>query len=474
VKFVLIRAIRVIKTLTFTSMYAIVDIETTGGHASANGITEIAICIHDGTDVVKRYSTLINPHKEIPIYIQALTGISDAMVKNAPSFGQVAHEIYKLLNGQIFVAHNVNFDYSFVKYHLAMAGYDLQSNKLCTVRLGRKILPGHPSYSLGKLCRSLNIENDSRHRAMGDANATARLFSMLLQNDKENHIKAALKQNSKEQVLPPNLPKKTIVQLPQAPGVYYFHDAKGKVIYVGKAKNIKKRVSSHFTGNNPGLQRQEFLRNIHQITHQVCGTELIAFVLEAVEIKRLWPKYNRSLKRFEHAFGIYVFEDQRGFLRLAVDKHRKHHQTVYTCNSLLEGYALLNRLIETFGLCPKLCFIQNNNQPCITGLESGCACTGHHSVDDYNRKVNFALDELKEALPTFAIRDEGRTHDEHSCILIEKGQFYGMGYIADNAEANNLHQLKNYLTPYPGNDYIKTMVHNYAARYPHRKVMFAS
>jgi DNA polymerase-3 subunit epsilon len=200
---------------------------------------------------------------------------------------------------------------------------------------------------------------------------------------------------------------------------------------------------------------------------------LIAFVLEAVEIKRLWPKYNRSLKRFEHAFGIYVFEDQRGCLRLAVDKHRKYQQMVYTCNSLLEGYNLLNHLIEMFGLCPKLCFIQTNNQPCIGADGEKCACNGKTSVSKYNKKVNQALDELKDALPTFAIRDAGRTHDEHSCILIEKGKFYGMGYISQNDEANNLHQLKNFLTPYPGNDYIKTMVTNYAAKFPHRKVSFA-
>src|ERR1700743_77967 len=223
-------------------MYAIVDIETTGGHASANGITEIAICIHDGKEVVKRYSTLVNPHREIPIYIQALTGISNDMVENAPSFGQVAHEIYQLLNGQIFVAHNVNFDYSFVRYHLGEAGYELQSNKLCTVRLGRKILPGLPSYSLGKLCRHLGIDNESRHRAAGDANATAILFSLLLQNDNGNHIWEALQQRSREQVLPANLPKDDIDQLPYTPGVYYFHNEKGKVIYVGKARNIKKRV----------------------------------------------------------------------------------------------------------------------------------------------------------------------------------------------------------------------------------------
>jgi DNA polymerase-3 subunit epsilon len=236
------------------------------------------------------------------------------MVQSAPPFEDVAADIYHLIHGKIFVAHNVNFDYSFVRYHLAAAGYDLQLNKLCTVRLGRKILPGLPSYSLGRLCRHLGIDNEARHRAAGDAEATAELFTLLLNSDSDGHIKQALKQNSKEQVLPANLPKKDVEQLPYSPGVYYFHDQKGKVIYVGKAKNIKKRVSSHFTGNNPGLQRQEFLRNIHQVSYQVCGTELIAFVLEAIEIKRLWPKYNRSLKRFENAYCLYAFEDQRGYI----------------------------------------------------------------------------------------------------------------------------------------------------------------
>lgn len=453
-------------------MYAIVDIETTGGHASANGITEIAICIHDGKKVVKRFETLVNPQRDIPIYISALTGITNEMVKDAPPFEDVAADIYHLIHGKIFVAHNVNFDFSFVRYHLAAAGYDLQTNKLCTVRLGRKIIPGLPSYSLGKLCNHLGIDNQSRHRAMGDAEATAELFTLLLNNDTEGHIKQSLKLGSKDQVLPPNLSKKDIDQLPYTPGVYYFHDQKGKVIYVGKAKNVKKRVSSHFTGNNPGFQRQEFLRNIHQISYQVCGTELIAFVLEAIEIKRLWPKYNRSLKRFENAFCLYAFEDQRGYIRLAVDKYRKYSDPIYTCNSLLDGYNLLNKLIEAFDLCPKLCFIQKNNELCTSPAGSSCACEGIEPVDSYNKKVNNAIDQLKQALPTYAIRDEGRTGDEHSCILVEKGQFYGMGYISHYFDADNIQQLKSHLTPYPGNDYIKNIVATYASKYPERMVVF--
>lgn len=454
-------------------MYAIVDIETTGGHASANGITEVAICLHDGKKITQRFSTLVNPRMDIPVYIRALTGITNEMVQDAPPFEDVAADIYHMLHGKIFVAHNVNFDYSFIRYHLATAGYDLQCNKLCTVRLGRKIMPGMPSYSLGKLCRHLGIDNESRHRAAGDAEATAILFSMYLQQDSGNHVADALKQRSREQVLPPNLPKRDIDQLPFSPGVYYFHNEKGKVIYVGKAKNVKKRVCSHFSGNNPGPQRQEFLRNIHHITYQDCGTELIAFVLEAVEIKRLWPQYNRSLKRYEHAYGLYTFEDQRGYLRLAVDKRRKLTSPIYTCNSLLDGRNQLLKLIEQFELCPKLCFIQTNTESCTGSGGIICACEGIESPKDYNKKVNRAIDELKEALPTFAIRDEGRKNDEHSCILIEKGHFYGMGYISQYFDADNLDQLKNYLTPYPGNDYIRNMVSNYAIRYPERTMVFA-
>jgi len=454
-------------------MYAIVDIETTGGHASANGITEIAICIHNGKKVIERYTTLVNPRRDIPVYISALTGITNDMVQNAPPFEDVAHDIYHLLNNKIFVAHNVNFDHSFVRYHLAAAGYELNCNKLCTVRLGRKILPGLPSYSLGKLCRHLGIDNESRHRAAGDAEATAKLFSLLLQSDKQNHIPQALKQNSKDQVLPANLPRQDVDALPPAPGVYYFHDQKGKVIYVGKAKNLKKRVSSHFTGNNPGPQRQEFLRNIYHITFQLCGTELIAFVLEAVEIKRLWPKYNRSLKRFEQAYSLYAFEDQRGYMRLVVDKHRKMTGAIYSCNTLYEGRSLLLQLIDTFGLCPKLCFIQNNNQTCTGIGGTNCACEGLETPDEYNKKINAAISQLNEALPTFAIRDAGRTDDEHSCLLIEKGKFYGMGYISHYFNVDNLQQLKNHLTPYPGNDYIKGMVAGYATKFPERKVVFA-
>jgi DNA polymerase-3 subunit epsilon len=455
-------------------MYAIVDIETTGGHANAHGITEVAIVLHDGEKITERFETLLNPCGDIPVYIQALTGITNDMVRDAPMFGQVAEHIYDLLKGRVFIAHNVNFDYSFIHHHLMLAGFNLQCPKLCTVRLGRKIFPGLTSYSLGKFCRQMGIDNNARHRAMGDAFATAQLFSLMLQNDKDGHITESLKLRAKENSLPANLPRQDVEVLPDAPGVYYFHDNKGKIIYVGKAKSLKKRVNSHFKNNRADLQKQEFLKNINKITHQTCGTELYAFILEAVEIKRLWPKYNRAQKHHEYTYGLYQFEDQHGYLRLAIDKRKKNIAPLYTCNSLLEGYNLLNTLITAFDLCPKLCFILQHHQDCPRNRTKPCACQNTETLLRYNKRVNKATAHLKEALSTFAIRDKGRSDDENSYILIENGEFYGMGYIKQNLVTDELSSVKTHLTPYPGNGYIKSMVANYAVNNPECKMEWAS
>src|SRR5690606_37439265 len=149
------------------------------------------------------------------------------MVQQAPLFENVAEKIYSLLHDKVFIAHNVNFDYSFIRHHLAACGYQLQTKKLCTVRLSRKILPGLPSYSLGNLCHSLGIPNNDRHRAGGDTAATVRLFQLLLENDREQFITKSLYRNSKESVLPPNVKKEDFDNLPYTSGVYYFHNEKG-------------------------------------------------------------------------------------------------------------------------------------------------------------------------------------------------------------------------------------------------------
>lgn len=453
-------------------LYAVVDIETTGGFASGNGITEISILIHDGQHIVDRFETLINPDQEIPAYIETLTGISNDMVANAPLFKDVATEIYHLLNDKIFVAHNVNFDFSFIKHHLALAGYELCCKKLCTVRLSRKLLPGHGSYSLGKLCNVLGIVIYDRHRAGGDAAATAELFSLLLKNDLDGFINQTLSRSSKEQVLPPHLPRTQIDKLPHMPGVYYFKDQKGSVIYVGKAKNIYKRVCSHFTGNNAGKQRQEFLKNVHTIDFEICGTELMAFILEATEIKRLWPENNRALKRYEQKYGLYVFEDQNGYMRLGIDTYKKRVPVLYSFNTLLEGHNLLRMLIKEHKLCEKLCFIQKNRDACTGHDEGNCsgACLGKESAAAYNVRVKYAISHLKSILPTFAVIDKGRTEEEQSCLLVEQGKFYGMGYISYHTDIAGPEMLKSVLQPYPSDDYILNLICSHTELFPQKKI----
>jgi len=456
-------------------MYAIVDIETTGGYAAANGITEISIHVFDGRTVIEKFETLVNPGQPIPPYITAMTGISDKMVAEAPAFGEVAEKIYTILRDKIFIAHNVNFDYSFVNSHLKEAGFDLNSKKLCTVRLSRKIFPGFPSYSLGKLCQSLGITIRDRHRAGGDTAATVQVFRLLLENDKEQHIQKSLQRNSKEAILPPNVPKEHFNQLPYTAGVYYFHNEKGKVVYVGKANNIRYRVNSHFSNNSESRQKQNFMQHVHAISFQNCGTEMMACILESAEIKKKWPLFNSSQKRWEDVYGIFVYEDQNGYLRLAIDKNRKRLNPVYTFHYLVDGHAILRKLIRDFNLCPKLCYLQKDPGKCEGIREGYCqaACEQDEPAPLYNDRVKQACDSLRTQ-PSFAIIDKGLNGDDRSCILVWEGHFYGMGYIPGDVAVTHPDALKEYLTVYRENSYIRNLVNGYAARFPSKVVVFES
>ena len=448
-------------------MYAIVDIETTGGHASANGITEIAVYIHDGKKVVKHFETLINPLQKIPAYITALTGIDNYMVADAPLFEDIAATLYQLLNDTIFVAHNVNFDYSFIKYHLKASGYELAEKKLCTVRLSRKTFPGLPSYSLGNLCRSLSLPIDNRHRAGGDAKATVKLLEYCMANGGDEHIAQMLKKSSAEQWLPLHLTKADILKLPAGPGIYYFHDAKDKIVYVGKAINIKKRVSSHFTHNDPDRKRQNFLRIICKISCKECATELEAIILESTEIKRLWPKYNYSQKQPAQKFALYMFEDGRGYQRLAIDKKKKNVPSLYCFNLLHEGLVMLKKMAEEFELHEKLCFIDKTpfSELDYISLESPLT---------YNQKIKNAVEALEEKLPTFAVMDDGIKEEEKLCLLIERGSFWGMGYMPSNIVITSTAELKTYLNPYADNDTIRNSIYSFIEKNPDKLISLVS
>ncbi len=451
--------------LAENTLYAIVDIETTGGYAVGSSITEVAIRIHDGTQVIDRFESLVNPAHPIPLSIQALTGITPDMVADSPTFDELAPKIHNLLEGCIFVAHHVNFDYSFLKHHLEQAGFSLTAPKLCTVRLSRKIRPGLPSYSLGRLCDALGIPISHRHRAGGDADATSILFGKLLEWDTQDAVTEMLKRTSKHQQLPPNLPKEQFDALPSGTGVYYFRDLGGKVIYVGKAKNIRSRVAQHFSGHNPNPQRQHFLRHIHSITYERCGTELMALLLEAAEIKRLWPVYNRAMKRFEPKYALYAYEDCAGYLRLAIGKHGKQQQHIHLFHSQLDAVCLLNKLIKEFELQPQYCsFGYGRTSP--AGVPPAASSPVPMSPKTHNQRVRKALEHLGSQLPTLVIFDRGRQGDEVSCIWVESGRLYGMGYISQYADVSTAEDVKELLTCHNSNQYMMQLIHHYAQQNP--------
>lgn len=450
-------------------MYAIVDIETTGGNAGSGSITEIAIIISDGKSILDSYTTLVNPLQPIPLFIEKLTGISDEMVSNAPTFSAIAKEVHELLQDKIFVAHNVNFDYSFIAHQLNQQGYRFNARKLCTVRLSRKVFEDLPSYSLGNLCRSLDIQVKNRHRAMGDAAATTELFHRIVEADRGLLIKSMLKKGSGDGYLPIHLSSDDLEQMPDRPGIYYFHDVKGKIIYVGKAKRLRKRVISHFSNNDVSKRKQDLMRMVHKISFKESGNELMMSVMESIEIKRIWPLFNRSQKKFENRFGICSYVDQRGVLRLGVVKKKKHLVLHTSFPYQLDGMRLLNKLARENKLCPKMCFLQVETVDCVGQEDDFCEgiCSNNENIERYNKKVSKVITDLQSMNPTLAVFGEGRQPNEKSCILIGKNDFLATGFIeAHLVKKIKLDKLKKQLEPAASNEFIRSMVLNYAELNP--------
>jgi DNA polymerase-3 subunit epsilon len=257
------------------------------------------------------------------------------------------------------------------------------------------------------------------------------------------------------------------MNLPSGPGVYYFHDEKDTIIYIGKAINIKKRVSSHFTHQNVDKKRQQFIRTIFKITYQSCATELEAIVLESAEIKKLWPKHNTSQKKPTQKYALYMYQDGRGYQRLVIDKKKKNVPSLYSFNLLREGWAMLKKIVHQFDLNEKLCFIDKSpitNQE-YANLESALL---------YNLKVVKMLAALEQQLPTFAVVDRGRNEQEKLCLLIERGCFWGMGYLPSTMQLSSAKEIKNLLVPYQDNDTIRKSIYSFATQYPHKRVSLQS
>ncbi len=410
--------------------YAIIDIETTGGNPKSEKITEIAIYVHDGQQVVNEFVSLINPECSIPPYITGLTGITNQMVAKAPKFFQVAKHIVELTTDCVFVAHNASFDYGFVKEEFKRLGYDYQRTMLDTVRLSRKLLPGHASYSLGNLCADLGIGINGRHRAAGDAWATVQLFNLLLTKtdiglltDPETAKMLKGIENGHH--------RNIITSLPDVTGVYSLFDSGDKLIYIGKSLSVKMRVAQHLR-STAGQKSTQMAEAVARAEYVETGSELLALLLESAMIKQHQPLYNRKLRRTVFGIGLFAFYDFNGYLNLKAERLNKKSGTpVSTFLNVEEAKLALHRLIEKHHLCQKLCGVYHTDGPCFNHSIKQCngACIGAESAQIYNARVQKAIETYRFGYQRFFVVDVGRNQQERTVIKVDNGVLQGYAFV---------------------------------------------
>jgi DNA polymerase-3 subunit epsilon len=447
--------------------YAIIDIETSGFRHIENKITEISIFLHDGHSIIDEFTTLVNPENIIPSAITSLTGITNEMVRDAPRFHEIAHTIESKTKDAIFVAHSVNFDYGVISKEFKELGAKFQRPKLCTVRLSRKVFPGYSSYSLGNLCSSLGIEIQNRHRARGDARATVELFEKILHHDPEKKvIQYFLNKRHFQGTLPPLVDTSEIENLPTTSGVYYFKNKEGKIIYVGKAKDIKSRVLSHFRDKSSKEQRMSL--QTAKVEYTLTGGELIALLVESAEIKKHYPLFNRAQKRVSESVALTTYTDKRGVLRLCFGKLKLANEPIAKFYSERQVRLCLDKLIEEFELCPKFCEIEKvKTGACFSHQLKKCkgVCCGKEDVSDYNKRVQKAIESLSLSSETFIIQTEGREENEKGIVLLEKGIYKGYGFVKKDQKLNSLKKVKSIITSQKENSDIYKVLRFYMSHF---------
>jgi DNA polymerase III subunit epsilon len=390
-------------------LFAIIDIETTGGRHS-DKITEIAIFVHDGTKIIDEFSTLINPEISIPPFISSLTGITNDMVADAPKFYDVAKKIVEMTADKIFVAHNVSFDYNFIKSEFKSLGFEYKRKTMCTVKLSRKLIPAMNSYSLGEICSELNININGRHRAAGDALATVKLFEYLLSiNENEIDLFSELRIDSLGN-LHPLLDKGKIESLPEETGVYYFYDERKELIYVGKSNNIYSRVLTHFR-NYKSRKSVTMRDSIADIDYLLTGSELVALLHESHEIKKNVPLFNRSQRRTIYTYGIFSSVNENGYICLNAEKIKDDQKVPHTVfYSADYARSCLDGLVSQYNLCQKFCGLYESSGACFHHSVKICngACIGAEGTEAYNSRVIQALKQFEFEDKNFFVIDKGR------------------------------------------------------------------
>lgn len=379
-----------------------VDVETNGKFGADGRIIEIGVIRTENGEVVETFQSLINPGAPVPIWIERLTGITNADLIHAPYFNEIAHTLQQLFENALFVAHNVRFDYSFFKSHFGALSIKYTPKLFCTVRMSRALYPEHSGHSLEKIIKRHGISTDSRHRAFDDAKAMYDFFMITVAQKGDAAVEDNMRKQLRTKSLPPHVDESTIEQLPSSPGIYIFKDQDGHPLYVGKSIDIRARVRSHFTNDTRIVKEMKLSQRSYTIDSVTTDTEIEALLLESATVKKLQPLFNRRLRRTTKQSVLVHSQNEHGYHEISIESKALSEVTdtskvygVYT--SRAKAKSALESAMKTFQLCPKLLSIESHGGPCFRSQLGLCkgACIQKEPVTSYNQRVELALSRSK-------------------------------------------------------------------------------
>ena len=450
-------------------MYAIIDIESTGGDYDEEGITEIAIFQYDGHRITDQFCSLINPKKQIQPFVKKLTGINEKMLRNAPVFFEVAKRIVEITENCVIVAHNAAFDYRILKTEFKRLGYAYERKTICTINLSKELLPNQKVFNLGKLASNLGIPFSERHRAFGDAQTTLKLFELLVEKDIGKNI---IREHTK--ILTNNkTPKrylKIIDKLPSKMGIYYVLNLDNDIIYIGKSKNIKQSVIQDLTSSN---KKSLIIQNkISKVTFSLTGGELITHLKQQNEIKNNSPELNGYARFRIYPIGIRI-DKTKNYHSIIIEQVKKDckYLTVFKNRNLAEKAILI--LAKEFEIPlnnSKLSLKINKNS---NSIAADCKeiVLKKESSGQHNNKIMKLCKSLSYPYPDFLLTENGRKRGEFTFILIKNYEFKGYGYFELNHQIKSMSQIISRLVSMEENNDAKKLICSFLLKKKYLKLI---
>jgi len=375
---------------------AIVDVETTGGSPIGNRVIDIGIIRIEEGKIIEKFQSVIDPEQHIPDFIKGLTGIGENDINHAPTFSDIAHDIHGLLKDAVFVAHNARFDYGFIKNELKRAGISYNAKCLCTVKLSRALFPRYKRHNLSTLMERFNLECEDRHRALPDAEVVADFLSHCVKKVDQEKLDRIVVSLLQTQSLPTLVPQEKIDALPQKPGVYIFYGADGDMLYIGKSRNIRQRVLSHFSGDHTSTKEMRLTQEVADIEWIETTGDLSALLLESYMIKREQPLFNRMSRRTKKLVVAREEADATGYKTLALETlnhiEEADSNVIGIYRSLSQAKKSLQELCDEHTLCPKLLSLEKGKM-CFYSQLGKCkgACGAKESTLEYNIRFDTAF-----------------------------------------------------------------------------------